>query len=204
MIIYKIKGSSIPDGFTAQMRDMMKKIIAVIFIFGVLGLGNVEAAEFTLTSKYVDGQLSIDQVYSEFGCTGKNISPALKWSNAPIHTRGFAVTVYDPDAPTGRGWWHWVIFNIPSNVTGLKAGAGNVDKDLAPEGSIQSLTDFGKQGYGGACPPKGDKPHRYIFTVYALDTPRLNADKNTHPAGVGFLLYQHTIAKATLTAYYGR
>ncbi len=182
----------------------MRKIILLILMLAIFGVGNALADEFTLKSSDIGEKISINQVYSGYGCTGKNISPALNWSNVPKNTRGFAVTLFDPDAPTGKGWWHWIIFNIPANVNALKAGAGDLQKNLAPEDSIQSQTDFGKAGYGGPCPPKGDKPHRYIFTVYALDRARLNLDKNALPAGVGFLLYQHTKAKASFISHYGR
>ena len=112
--------------------------------------------------------------------------------------------MYDPDAPAGSGWWHWVIFNISSNVNELKSDAGNLQKGLAPQGSVQSVTDFGKPGFGGACPPEGDKPHRYIFTVYALKVEKLDLDEKALPPLVGFILNQQTIAKASLMAYYGR
>jgi Raf kinase inhibitor-like YbhB/YbcL family protein len=148
--------------------------------------------------------LTESQVFSGFGCTGKNISPSLNWINAPKDTKSFALTVYDPDAPTGSGWWHWVVFNIPSDIGELKADAGNPQKGLTPKGSIQSITDFGSLGFGGACPPKGDKPHRYVFTVYALDVAKLDLDEKAPPAMVGFFLNQHVIAKASLIAYYGR
>ncbi len=162
------------------------------------------AQGFTLKSADISGQLSQNQVLFGFGCTGKNISPELNWQNAPAETKSFAVTVYDPDAPTGSGWWHWVIFDIPSNTTNLKAGAGNLKNNLSPVGSIQSITDFGSTGYGGACPPSGDKAHRYIFTVYALDIEKLGVNEKSSPAMVGFFLNQHTIAKSSVIAYYSR
>jgi Raf kinase inhibitor-like YbhB/YbcL family protein len=162
------------------------------------------AGEFTLKSDQLGGQLTIDQVYSGFGCTGKNISPQLKWVNAPRSAKSFALTVYDPDAPTGSGWWHWVIFNIPADATELVANAGDPQKNVAPKGSVQSVTDFGKTGFGGPCPPPGDKPHRYIFTLFALDVPKLDADEKTNPALVGFMLNGHAIGKASLVSYYGR
>jgi hypothetical protein len=157
-----------------------------------------------LKSDDIGGQLTETQVFSGFGCSGKNISPSLKWVNAPRNTKSFAVTVYDPDAPTGSGWWHWVVFNIPAANNTLKSNAGNLEKNLAPAGSIQSVTDFGKPGFGGACPPEGDRPHRYIFTVYAIDVEKLELDAKAPPAMVGFFLTQHSIAKASLIAYYGR
>jgi len=184
----------------------MKKTAFVAAALMVL-VGTVAVAGgFTLTSPQLKdgGRLAEDQVFSGFGCTGKNVSPALEWRDPPAGTKSFAVTVYDPDAPTGSGWWHWVIFNIPAGEHSLKANAGNVSSGLAPKGSIQSMTDFGKPGYGGACPPKGAKPHRYQFTVYALDTEKLPLDSSATAAMVGLHLSQHALGKATLTAYYSR
>ena len=182
----------------------MGKTVVIFVLLVLLVAGNGNAQEFTLKSDDLGGQLTLAQVFSGFGCSGKNISPALKWINPPANTKSFAVTVYDPDAPTGSGWWHWVIFNIPAGVTELIADAGRVEKNLAPAGSIQSLTDFGKPGFGGACPPQGDKAHRYIFTVYALNTAKLDLNEKTSPAMVGFVLNSSTIAKASLIAYYRR
>ena len=182
----------------------MKKI-AVLVVFGWLLVGETVLAEgFTLSSSDVSGQLSEAQVFSGFGCSGKNISPQLKWENVPEGTKSFAVTVYDPDAPTGSGWWHWLIFNIPQNVTSLRAGAGNIKNELAPKGAVQSVTSFGIAGFGGACPPQGDNAHRYIFTVYALKTDKLDLDDGAMPALVGFMLNRNALAKASLIAYYGR
>ena len=166
---------------------------------------NIAGAEvFTLKSDQIGGQLTINEVYSGFGCTGKNISPQLQWMNAPKNTKSFALTVYDPDAPTGSGWWHWVVFNIPADTMGLATDAGNPQKNLAPKGSVQSMTDYGKPGFGGACPPQGDKPHRYIFTVFALDVPKLDLDEKANAALAGFMLNGHAIEKASLISYYGR
>ena len=184
----------------------MKSIISIAGALAFVALVSSSALsqEFTLKSDQIGGQLTIDQVFSGFGCTGKNISPQLKWVDAPKNTKSFAVTVYDPDAPTGSGWWHWVIFNIPASVTELKTGAGDLQKKLAPAGSVQSMTDYGKPGFGGACPPTGDKPHRYIFTVFALDVPKLDLDEHAGAALVGYMLNGHAIAKASLISYYGR
>jgi Raf kinase inhibitor-like YbhB/YbcL family protein len=183
----------------------MRKILlaAGIIILAMLA-DTVYAGEFTLLSDQIGGQLTIDQVFNGFGCTGKNISPELKWVNAPKDTKSFAVTIYDPDAPTGSGWWHWVIFNIPANVTELKTDAGDLQKKLAPAGSVQSMTDYGKPGFGGACPPVGDKPHRYVITVFALNVPKLDLDEHAGSAYVGYNLNGHAIAKASMISYYGR
>ncbi len=169
-----------------------------------LVLSRAVADDFTISSRDLEpgGALKGAQVYKGFGCDGGNVSPELSWKNAPAGTKSFAVTVYDPDAPTGSGWWHWVIFNIPANVTHLPAGAGDAAK--APAGSVQSRTDFGTAGYGGACPPKGDKPHRYVFTVYALKAEKLDLPATASGAMVGFNLNANALARATVTALYGR
>src|SRR5579884_4213352 len=143
--------------------------LAVIFLVSVVSSGF--AAEFHLTSPTIKdkGTIGNEQVFNGFGCKGGNVSPELHWEHAPKDTKSFAVTVYDPDAPTGSGWWHWVIFNIPPGTTSLPKDAGDVKKKLMPKGAIQSRTDFGADGYGGPCPPKGDKPHHYQITVFAVD-----------------------------------
>jgi Raf kinase inhibitor-like YbhB/YbcL family protein len=159
---------------------------------------------FTLKSNEIGGQATMKQVFNGFGCTGENLSPQLYWENAPKDTKSFAVTVYDKDAPTGSGWWHWLIFDIPNTVKELKSGAGDVTKNSAPEKAIQSTTDFGKMGYGGPCPPKGHGFHSYIITVYALKTSTLGLDKNANPALVGFYLNSNVIEKASIVMYYQR
>ena len=163
-------------------------------------------ADFRLTSPTIKEQSNIgsEHVYNGFGCSGGNVSPELRWERAPKETKSFAVTVYDPDAPTGSGWWHWVIFNIPPSVTSLPAGAGKPDGASAPPGSIQSMTDFGQPGYGGPCPPPGEKPHRYIFTVYALKVDQLPLKREVSGAMAGFYLNQNALGKASFTAKYGR
>lgn len=181
----------------------MKKTTLSFFIFILIGLAS-QAQTFTLRSKDIGGQATTKQVFKGFGCTGDNISPELSWENIPAGTKSFAVTMYDPDAPTGSGFWHWVIFDIPASVTELKTDAGDLSKNLAPAGSIQSKTDFGQPGYGGPCPPEGHGFHQYIITVYALKTDKLGADQNASGALVGFNLYSNTIAKASLIMYYKR
>lgn len=158
---------------------------------------------FVLTSPdFTDGAtLPQAQVYNGMGQTGQNVSPALEWKNAPAGTKSFVVTVYDPDAPTGSGWWHWVVANIPSGVTALPEGAGS-GKGGLPEGAVQVRTDFGVPGYGGAAPPPGPA-HRYIFTVHALDVHGLDVKPDSSPALVGFMVHHHKLASASLTALYG-
>ena len=166
---------------------------------------NASAADFKLTSPTIKpgSMLTEAQVFSGFGCTGKNVSPALKWSGAPAGTKSFALTVYDPDAPTGSGWWHWVVYNIPATATELPEGAGTADGKGLPAGSAQGKTDFGAPGFGGACPPPG-KPHRYIFTVYALKTDKLDIPAEGTAALVGFMINANKLGAASFTAKYGR
>lgn len=162
-------------------------------------------AKLTLTSPDI-GQgktIAAEHVYSGFGCSGKNISPALAWSGAPAGTRSFALMVHDPDAPTGSGFWHWVVYNIPAEVTSLPADAGNPKKTLMPAGAVQGRTDFGTTGYGGPCPPPG-KPHHYHFRLYALKVPKLEVPADATAALIGFNVNANKLAEADLVGLYGR
>lgn len=180
----------------------MKRSIALPF--SVLLTYALHAQTFTLTSTDVGGQATEQQVFNGFGCTGRNQSPQLSWSNAPEDTKSFAITMYDPDAPTGSGWWHWVAFDIPADVRSLATGAGSADGSAMPKGARQAVTDFGAKGYGGPCPPPDHGPHQYIVTVYALKTDKLDMGENPSPALVGFNLNANMLAKASLVFYYGR
>ena len=164
------------------------------------------AQGFTLNSPglALGGRLPDAQVFSGFGCAGGNRSPALAWAAPPPGTKSFAVTIYDPDAPTGSGWWHWTVFNLPPTTRALPEGAGTPGSGTLPQGAVQGRTDYGQSVYGGACPPAGAPPHRYVFTVWAFDIASLPLDADASGAMVGFVLHQHAIATATLTAYYGR
>lgn len=179
-------------------------LVAVVGSFLVGGPASAQKFSITSPDVHAGGKIAAAQVFSGMGCTGKNISPALEWHGAPATTKSYAVTVYDPDAPTGSGWWHWVVYNIPASVTKLTAGAGDASKNLMPSGAVQGNTDFGTAGYGGPCPPAGDKPHHYHITVYALDTDKLDIPASATAAYVGFNLHGHTLAKASLVALYGR
>ena len=150
------------------------------------------------------GRFEPRHVFNGFGCSGGNVSPALSWTGAPAGTKSFALTVYDPDAPTGSGWWHWVMIDIPSIANALVAGAGDPASGKAPKGALQMNTDFGKVGYGGPCPPAGDKPHRYVFTLYALKLDKLGVDAGATAAMTGFMLNANSLAKTSFTVYYGR
>lgn len=184
---------------------MIKKTILITLYIFCLGISTLlHAQTFTLKSKNLSGQATIQQVFNGFGCTGGNISPQLYWENAPKETKSFAITIYDKDAPTGSGWWHWVVFNLDKNITEIQEGAGSTKPELLPKNAIQSMTDFGKPGYGGPCPPKGDGFHAYQATIYALNTEKLDLDEKANPALVGFMLNAHTIQKASLIFYYQR
>jgi Raf kinase inhibitor-like YbhB/YbcL family protein len=184
--------------------NAMKSFVALALV--LLPLVALAAGTFTLESAEVKpgATIATAQLYKGFGCDGANVSPSLAWKNAPAGTKSFAVTVYDPDASTGSGWWHWIVFNIPAGVTSLSAGVGNPASGQTPKGAVQSKSDFGKPGYGGACPPQGDKPHRYVFTVYALKVDKIDADENASGAMVGFMLNANKLDKASFTATYGR
>ena len=182
----------------------MKRTIYLLFS-AVFSVQAANAEEFRLTSPQIEAgeRIAEEQIFNGFGCNGGNVSPALQWRNAPANTKSFAVTMYDPDAPTGSGWWHWNVFNIPAEATGLTKGASSKINTL-PKGSIQGRTDFGKPGYGGPCPPEGDSPHNYRITVYALKTEKIPLDQDAPAAMLGFYLHQNLIEKAELSAYYSR
>ncbi len=148
---------------------------------------------FALTSNdIVDGGVLPDAQVTAKG----NTSPHLKWSGAPEGTKSYAVTCYDPDAPTGSGFWHWTLANIPADVTELPTGGP------VPAGAVEGRTDYGEPGFGGAAPPAGHGPHRYIFTVFAVDVEKLEVTPDNSGAVFGFNLHFHTLAKASITATY--
>lgn len=187
----------------------MKRFFAIscIFALSIIFIGTSFAAEakFKLLSPQIKARtpISMEQVYNSFGCSGGNISPELSWINAPKETKSFAVTVFDRDAPTGSGWWHWVVFNIPANINMLPLDAGNLDGSKLPKAAIQSITDFGVPGYGGPCPPVGDAPHRYVFSVYALNVEKIELDPRAMPALVSFMINKSKISQAKISSKYG-
>ncbi len=163
-------------------------------------------AAFKLTSPDIrpNGPIAMEQVYNGFGCSGQNVSPALKWSGAPADTKSFALLVHDPDAPTGgAGWWHWLVANIPASATQLAKDAGKADGSNLPFGCSQVDTDFGGPGWGGPCPPAGDRPHRYNFTLYALKVDSLDVS-GASASLVGYMINANAIGKAKLTGKFGR
>ena len=170
------------------------------------GNGPHRAADaFTLTSPDIaeGARIAEAQVFDGFGCKGSNVSPALAWRHPPAGTRSFALLVHDPDAPTGSGWWHWIVYNIPASVSSLPAGAGDPNKKLMPAGALQGRTDFGTAGYGGPCPPPG-KPHRYYFMLYALKVASLEVPADATAAYIGFNVNAQALGKAQLMGVYGR
>jgi Raf kinase inhibitor-like YbhB/YbcL family protein len=158
---------------------------------------------FQLSSKDLKdgGRLPEAQVFNGMGYSGGNRSPHLAWEGAPEGTQSFVVTLYDPDAPTGSGWWHWVVINIPATARELPEDCGSGAN--LPVGAVQTRTDFGAAGYGGAAPPPGPA-HHYIFTVHALKVPRLDLDAQASAAMVGFMVHMNSLAKASLTVTYGK
>lgn len=182
-----------------------KRFTAVLLLLAG-GVATAGAAGLSLSSPTVapNSMLGMDQVFNGFGCSGKNISPALAWKGAPEGTRSFALTVYDPDAPTGSGWWHWVVYNLPATVSELPAGAGDASGAHMPAGAVQGRTDFGTPGFGGACPPAGDRAHRYVFTVFALKVEKLDVPADATAALIGYMINANQIGKASFTAKYGR
>ena len=181
---------------------MNTKIILLVIVLSITSL--VNAQTFTLSSKDIGGAATKKEEFNGFGCSGQNVSPQLSWNKAPAGTKSFAITIYDKDAPTGSGFWHWVVFDLPVTTTELKSNAGNIAANLLPIGAIQGKTDYGVPGYGGPCPPPGHGFHQYVITVYALKADKLGLDANASAAVVGYYLNQYVIGKASLVMYYQR
>ena len=185
------------------MKHVSKKLVTLCLLLSLPI--SVMADSFTLSSTDIaQGEfMKKAHEFKGFGCTGDNISPQLSWTGAPEGTKAFAVLVHDPDAPTGSGWWHWQIVNIPADVNELPTGAGNVDNKLAPEGSLQINNDYGVSAFGGACPPEGHGKHRYRFTVHALSTV-LELPENASGALTGYMVNANSLASSTIEALYER
>ena len=182
----------------------MKRTLLAAALVAAATLG--QAAGFTLSSPDIKAGAMMPKrfEYKGFGCEGDNQSPALKWSGAPKGAKSFAVTMYDPDAPTGSGWWHWMVVNLPADVNELKPDAGAVGGANLPKGASHARIDYGVAGWGGTCPPQGDKPHRYVFTVYALKVDKLEVPADATAALTGFMINGNALGKASFTAKYGR
>jgi len=177
----------------------MKTILALFISMMAVQLGFAQT--FTLKSADLGGQFTNQFTANSFGCNGQNKSPELSWANAPEGTKSFAITMYDPDAPTGSGFWHWVMIDIPASVHELKQGAGDIKSGLAPAGSLQVNNDTGMPGYQGPCPPEGDAAHRYVITIFALSSEKLGTTATTTPAITGFMLGKQVLGKASILVY---
>jgi hypothetical protein len=159
---------------------------------------------FVLDSPDIAPNSTIASRHVYDGCGGANLSPALSWHGAPEHTMGYALTVYDPDAPSGSGWWHWQVHDLPASTSGLARNAGAASGHNLPVGAFQGRNDYSQRGYGGPCPPPGDPAHRYVFTLFALKVARLELPAVASCAMVGFNLNALALARASFTARYGR
>lgn len=170
-----------------------------------LACGSALAFDLSSTDIAPNATIANRHVFKGFGCEGDNVSPALAWKASPKGTKSFALLVHDPDAPTGgAGWWHWIVYNLPADTMSLPQGAGSADGAKLPAGAIQQKTDFGAPGWGGPCPPAGAKPHRYVFTVYALKVDKLEIPEGATASLVGYMVNANAVGKATLTGKYGR
>ncbi|TDF39723.1 YbhB/YbcL family Raf kinase inhibitor-like protein [Alteromonadaceae bacterium M269] len=178
----------------------------LFFILSMTAALSAHADTFTVSSSDIaHGEfMSKTHEFNGFGCTGDDLSPQLSWSNAPEGTKSFAITAYDPDAPTGSGWWHWQVVNIPSSATTLKTGAGSAKKNAMPKGTVQVENDYGVAGFGGACPPEGHGAHRYFFTVHALSVEKLELPEGASGALAGYMINANTIESSTIQALYKR
>ncbi len=172
-------------------------------IAAILSIATVQAFELTSADIINGGTLKAEQIANIFGCKGGNISPGLSWKDAPEGTKSFAVSLFDPDAPTGSGFWHWVAFDIPASTTSLPAGASTPDGGKLPSGTIQARNDASGVGYVGACPPPG-APHHYVLTIKALKIEKLGLDASASPALVGFMTNANKLGEVTITATYGQ
>jgi len=170
-----------------------------LILAALLASNTAFAGSLTLSSTDISNGafMAKAQEFQGFGCSGGNQSPQLSWSGAPAGTAAFAIMAYDPDAPTGSGWWHWQLVNIPKDVTSLTAGAA------APDGSRQMNNDYGAKGFGGACPPSKHGVHRYQFTVYALSQ-KLDLPENASGALTGYMVRANSLDSSTIEALYQR
>lgn len=166
----------------------------------------VGAGAFTLTSAAFKNNAAMPDkhAFNQMGCTGENMSPPLAWANPPAGTKGFALLVHDPDAPTGSGWWHWVVYDIPADATSLPEGAGKEGGTALPKGTKLGKTDFGTAAYGGPCPPPGSGKHHYNFTLYALKVDKLEVPDGASAAMIAFMANANAVGKAKLTGVYSR
>jgi Raf kinase inhibitor-like YbhB/YbcL family protein len=182
---------------------MRSLTLAALLILTTAMTASAQTKTFSLSSPDLkNGAFAPAQIYNSFGCSGGNVSPQIVWSGAPAGTKSFILTMYDPDAPTGSGFWHWLVANIPAAATGLPNGASKTAK--MPAGSLETRSDFGVPGYGGPCPPAGNPPHRYVFTLFAMKVDKIDVTADSSGAIVGFNARGNNLGTATFTAKYGR
>jgi Raf kinase inhibitor-like YbhB/YbcL family protein len=165
------------------------------------------ASQFVLAGTDKELVKSVPLVYTAnaFGCTGGNISPELHWSGAPAGTLSFVVTLFDPDErSTPSGWWHWIVYDLPAATESLPKGAGVLKSALLPAGTLQGRSDLGENAYHGPCPAQGDPPHRYTFTIYALNVAKLPVPADSSGGMVTSTAQEHLLGKAVFVAHYGR
>jgi Raf kinase inhibitor-like YbhB/YbcL family protein len=184
----------------------MNTLIKLFSLGALVASQPLLADTFSLSSKDIaQGQfMSKQQEFQGFGCSGDDSSPHLKWSNPPKGTKSFAITVHDRDAPTGSGWWHWQVVNIPSDVSELGTGAGAISGKNMPKGAVQIKNDYGNPSFGGACPPAGHGVHHYRFTVHALSVESLALPDDPSGALAGYMINANTIESSTIEALYQR
>ncbi|NNM52462.1 MAG: YbhB/YbcL family Raf kinase inhibitor-like protein [Pseudomonadales bacterium] len=179
----------------------MAWLLCLCLIAPITWAGSLSLTSSTFTAGAL---LSIPQTYDGMDCKGQNLTPELTWKGIPAGTQSLALTLFDPDAPTGHGWWHWVVFNLPPATSHVDSHAGRDDAQYLPAGAISSLTDFGTPGYGGPCPPQGDTPHHYIFTLFALKTAHIPLSAHAKPEQVMSWIRANVMDSAVLVGRYGR
>lgn len=194
LLATRVKGISVP---------LLIRLSVAVFSLSTVQVARADSLQLASSTLTDGGRMPSAQLYYGFGCSGENISPELHWQGAPEGTRSYALVMYDPDAPTGSGWWHWVVFNIPATLKAIPEGAGDPKAGLIPE-AIQSRTDFGSPGYGGACPPEGHGDHRYQFRLYALKVDQLPLDEDSPAAMVAYHINANKLAEAQLEVKFGR
>jgi Raf kinase inhibitor-like YbhB/YbcL family protein len=197
-------GIDLSSSSNHETGTMKFSCIALYCSFLLVVSVNAESGTFRLESPewHDGGTVPMRNLFNGSGCNGSNISPGFHWLGAPKGTRSFAITIYDPDAPSPGGWWHWVVFNIPSPVSTLPAGAGDKASSRLPPGSSQCRNDYGESGYGGPCPPPG-ATHRYVAKIYALDVEKISARSDAPPGRVAKQIQEHSIGSAQLTVSFG-
>lgn len=183
---------------------LLQRLWAIVLL--ACGAGAASSHELEVSSPtFRDGEVvSRVHLMNRYGCVGENRSPAVSWSNVPPGTRSFAVTLYDPDATTGSGWWHWIVYDIPESARSLPAGLAQGLGRALPGRAAQAANDFGDRGYGGPCPPRGERPHRYVLTVHALRVETIAVPHQASPAFVRYRIYGNRIGSGSIAATFGR